>query len=86
MNSLANFFKNKDLLIYGIGKSGTACFNYLKKNNNVNIYDDKSSNIPKNFKKYSISKLKLIKKTFDNIVLSPGIDIKKCSIFSCLQK
>tara|TARA_Y100000590_G_scaffold200791_1_gene228159 strand:- start:529 stop:1845 length:1317 start_codon:yes stop_codon:yes gene_type:complete len=86
MNSLANFFKNKDLLIYGIGKSGTACFNYLKKNNNVNIYDDKSSNIPKNFKKYSISKSKLIKKTFDNIVLSPGIDIKKCSIRKFLIK
>ena len=54
MLELANQFKNKNILIYGCGKSGKSSFYYLKKNNNVKIYDDKKSCVPKNLKKYLI--------------------------------
>ena len=37
MNERQIYFKNKKILIYGFGKSGTACFKFLKKNNICNI-------------------------------------------------
>ena len=48
MHELKNKFINKKILIYGYGKSGRASFNYLKKNNEVFIYDDykKLKNLP----------------------------------------
>ena len=86
MLELANQFNNQNILIYGFGKSGRACFNYLKKNNKIIIYDDKNSSIPKNLKKYSINKLKLVSKNFDSIVISPGIDANKCALKKYLSK
>ncbi len=86
MLELANRFKNKNILIYGFGKSGKACFYYLKKNNNIKIYDDKKFSVPKKLKKYSISKYKIVSNNFDNVVISPGIDIKKCSLKKYLLK
>ncbi len=70
-------FKNKKILIYGFGRSGKSCFNYLKKNNIVKIYDDKLKKLPKNFK---ISQFKLKKTNFDFIVLSPGINKDFCNL------
>ena len=66
---------NKKILIYGFGKSGHASYNYLKKLNNVLVYDDYKK-IKKNF----ISKKKIQLTKFDYIVLSPGIDINKCKL------
>ncbi len=86
MLELANHFKNKNILIYGFGKSGKSSFYYLKKNNYVKIYDDKKTSIPKNLQRYSINKSKLIFNSFDKIVISPGIDIKKCSLKKYLLK
>ena len=51
MLELANQFKNKNILIYGFGKSGKSSFYYLKKDNDVKIYDDKKTSIPKNLKR-----------------------------------
>ncbi len=31
MNDTQSILKNKNILIYGFGKSGFACFNFLKK-------------------------------------------------------
>ena len=31
-------FKNKKILVYGFGRSGKSCLNYLKKDNIVKIY------------------------------------------------
>ena len=78
-------FINKKFLIYGYGMSGKSCLNYLKKKNSVKIFDD---NLKKNFqiKKYVIKKKNLIKTNFDYIILSPGIDINKCSIKKYLNK
>ena len=40
MLDLGNKLKNKKFLIYGFARTGKSCFNYLKKNNNVFIFDD----------------------------------------------
>lgn len=86
MLELANQFNNQNILIYGFGKSGRACFKYLRKNNKIEIYDDKKSSIPKNIKKNSINKTKLTSVNFDRIVVSPGIDINKCTLKKYLSK
>ena len=70
-------FKNKKILVYGFGRSGKACLNYLKKDNIVKIYDDKLKKLPKKFK---ISRFKLKKTKFDFIVLSPGINKDVCNL------
>ena len=51
MNGRQINFINKHILIYGFGKSGISCFNFLKKNNNCEIFDDNKENIQKNLKK-----------------------------------
>ena len=86
MLDLKKKFKNKKILIYGLGKSGLASFNYLKKENFLNIFDDYKKILSKKFKKYSISKNKLIGLNFDYIVISPGIDIDSCKLKSFLNK
>ena len=70
-------FKNKKILVYGFGRSGKSCLNYLKKDNIVKIYDDKLKKLPKKFK---ISLFKLKKTKFDFIVLSPGINKDVCNL------
>ena len=86
MLELANQFNNQNILIYGFGKSGRACFKYLRKNNKIEIYDDKKLSIPKHLKKNLINKTKLTSVNFDRIVVSPGIDINKCTLKKYLSK
>ena len=86
MNEKKIYFKNKKILIYGFGKSGIACFNFLKKKNICTIFDDNQKNIPAKFKKKLINIHKLSSVKFDFIVLSPGIDMKKCKISIFLKK
>ena len=81
MFNLNDNLKNKKFLIYGYGKSGHASFNYLKKNNKVSIYDDNKIN-----RKFFISLKKIKSSEFDYIVLSPGINIKKCKLKEYLKK
>ena len=86
MNEKQIYFKNRKILIYGFGKSGSSCFNFLKINNTCTIFDDNKKNIPVKFKKKLINVRKLSSTNFDFIVLSPGIDIKKCKISRYLKK
>ena len=86
MVNLYNQFKNQKILIYGFGKSGMACFSNLNKDNNLNIFDDNKKRIPINKKKFYITKQKLLKKIYDLIVVSPGIDLNVCSIKNYLKK
>ncbi len=80
MLNLRKKFQNKKILIYGFGKTGKSCFNFLKKNK-LTIYDDNLRVIPKNIKqKYFLNLKKIKEQNFDYIVLSPGINIKNCSL------
>ena len=86
MNGKKTNFKNKKILIYGLGKSGISCFNFLKNSNICLIFDDNKKNIPAVLSKRFINIVKLSNISFDFIVLSPGIDIKKCKISNYLIK
>ena len=81
-----NIFFNKSFLIYGLGKSGISSFLFLKKNNKVDVYDDNKPSINKKIKKSVIKLNEVNKKNYDFIVISPGIDIKKCKLKSYLKK
>ena len=77
--------KNKTFLVYGFGKSGEACFNYLNKKNNLKIYDDKNLNVKNKYKKYFVSKKEIKNLNFDFIIISPGINIKNCTLKNYLK-
>ena len=40
MEDIKNIFIKKKILIYGLGKSGLSSYYFLKKNNNLYLYDD----------------------------------------------
>ena len=79
-------FVNKKILIYGLGLSGNSCFEYLYKKNNIKIFDDNYSLKNNENKKFFLDKKKILENKFDYIVLSPGIDIKKCTLKNYLKK
>ena len=82
-----NIFLNKKILIYGLGKSGLSAFEFLKNKNNVLLYDDFNKIIKGiNIKKNLISYKNILKTEFDQIILSPGIDINKCKLSKFLKK
>ena len=81
MKSDLNIFLNKKILVYGLGKSGLSTFNFLKSKSEVFLYDD----FQKKNKKIINYKI-LLKKKFDFIIISPGIDINKCKLSKFLKK
>ncbi len=81
MHELKKIFFKKKILIYGLGISGTASFFYLKRKNKVNVFIIKLKNLKKKkFKKNIIKKNQIFKTYFDYIIISPGIDYKKCAL------
>ena len=82
-----NVFFKKKILIYGLGKSGLSTYQFLKKKSNLYLFDDKSFFIKNiEIKKKLISQKDVKNKEFDFIIISPGIDIKKCLLSKYLQK
>ena len=82
-----NIFFKKKILIYGLGKSGLSSYRCLKNNNNLFLFDDKkifTKNIEIKKKLIRHNNIKNIK--FDYIIISPGININKCSLSKYLQK
>ncbi len=80
MDKNSNIFFNKKILVYGLGKSGLSAYNFLKKNNDVFLYDDFQ-------KKKGLKNFKFIlKKKFDYIIISPGINIYRCKLSKFLKK
>ena len=71
----SNIFYKKKILIYGLGKSGLSVFKFLKKNNEIITHDDKKK----------INNKKITKIKFDYIIISPGINIDKCSLSKFLK-
>ena len=87
MSDNSNIFKNKKILVYGLGKSGISTFNFLKKYNEVFIFDDyQKKNVINVPKKNIISQKKIEKILFDLIIISPGIDINKCKLKKFLHQ
>ncbi len=84
MHELKKVFFNKKILIYGLGLSGKSSFNFLQKKNDVRVYDDNNIQLKK-FKKNTIKKIQILNSKFDYIVISPGIDSKKCGLKYFLQ-
>jgi len=87
MNENSNIFINKKILIYGLGKSGISSFKFLKKRNQVFLFDDNNKIKLSSYTKKNFISLSLIKKIkFDLIILSPGINNKKCKLNKFLKK
>ena len=87
MKKKKNIFSKKKFLIYGLGKSGISSYFFLKKNNEVYLYDDYQKKIKnKKLKKILLKPGKVNNIKFDYIVISPGIDIKKCLLKKIIKK
>jgi len=87
MRDNSKIFFNKKILIYGLGKSGLSSFNFLRNNNDVYLFDDNLNlKINKSIKKKILNLKELSKTKFDLIILSPGIDKKKCKLKNLLKK
>ena len=87
MNSGSNIFLNKKILIYGLGKSGLSTFKFLKNKSDVFLYDDFQLDIKTvNLKKNLVTYKNILKLKFDQIIISPGIDINKCKLSKFLKK
>ena len=79
------FFKKK-ILIYGLGKTGLSSYYFLKKYNDLILFDDNKIR-NKKYSKKIISNINKIKKSkFDYIIISPGININKCKLKKYLKK
>ena len=87
MNLRSKIFNNKKILIYGMGITGLSSYSYLKKNNQIFLYDDNKTIFKKNYlKKLFINKKRIHKTKFDYIVISPGINISSCGLKNFLKK
>ena len=82
-----NIFFKKKILIYGLGKSGLSTYQCLKKQSKIFLFDDKKKFTKnKNIKKKLIKHKDLINNEFDYIIISPGININKCTLSKYLKK
>ncbi len=85
MKKINNIFLKKKILIYGLGKSGTSTYNFLRYKAEIYLFDDNLLNNFR-FKKKSLSFSKILKSNFDFIIISPGIDSSKCRLSKYLKQ
>ena len=79
-------YQNKNIVIYGMGLTGLSTGQTLKKlKANITCWDDNKKTRSK-IKKFKLQKFWLGNKKIDFIVVSPGIDIKKCKVKNFLKK
>jgi len=81
-------YQNKKIAIYGMGVTGCSSAKIFKKlKAKIYCWDDNKKAREKAKKlKFTINKFWLNQKSFDSIVISPGIDINKCKIKKYLKK
>ena len=85
MLNLEKYFLKKRILIYGLGKSGLSTYSFLKKSNVISLFDDRII-VKKKIKDTHSTYKEIIKKEFDCIIISPGIDINNCKLSRFLKK
>ena len=81
-------YRDKKIAIYGMGITGCSAARAFKKlKANVFCWDD-NKKVRKKIKNFdfSLNKFWLNNSLFDNIVISPGIDINRCKIKKYLKK
>ena len=81
-----NIFLNKKILIYGLGKTGLSALKFLKNKAETFAHDDDLSRLKTLRIQNMISYKNILKLNFDQIILSPGIDINKCKLSKFLKK
>ena len=81
-----NIFSKKKILIYGLGKSGISIYKFLRKENNLLLYDDQKISNRNIETKKILSYKKLIDEKIDHIIISPGINIENCKLSKFLKK
>ena len=87
MNKELNIFLRKKILIYGLGKSGNAAFKFLRNKSIIYLFDDTPKKIKsKKIKKELIDYKKVLNLDFDQIILSPGVDINNCKLSKFLKR
>ena len=87
MNENSNIFINKNILIYGLGKSGISSYKFLKRRNQIFLFDDDDKiRLKKDYKKNLVSFNQIKKIKIDLIILSPGINQEKCKLKKFLKK
>ena len=86
MKDIKNIFYKKKILIYGLGKTGLSSLFFLKKNNEIYLYDDNKKVKNRTIKKYLIKKKNIFIKKFDFILISPGINKNKCHLKNLIKK
>ena len=87
MIKVKNIFLGKKILIYGLGKSGTSSYNFLKNKTEVYLFDDDiKKKIDSKFKHRFSNPKEISKINFDKIIISPGIDISNCKLSKILKK
>ena len=81
-------YQNKKIAIYGMGITGRSAAKALKKSGAKLFCWDDNAKIRREVKNFnfSLNKFWLKRNSLDNIVISPGIDIKKCRIKNFLRK
>ena len=81
-------YQNKKIAIYGMGITGFSTARTLKKLGAKIFCWDDNSKVRKKIKNFnfSLNKFWLNNSLFDNIVVSPGIDISRCKIKNYLKK
>ena len=85
MKKSKNIFLKKNILIYGLGKSGVSSFKFLRKKSKVFLFDDYLKKDLR-FGKKLISLKNINEIKFDIIIISPGIDILNCKLSDFLKK
>ena len=88
MRNLRLKFAKKKILIYGLAKSGLSTLRFLKKTKSEIYCWDDNFLVRKSIKKnYLLNfKKKIANNFFDFIVISPGINARKCYLKSFLVK
>ena len=81
-------YQNKKIAIYGMGITGISSAKTLKKLGAMVFCWDDNAKVRKKVKNFnfSLDKFWLNQNLIDNIIISPGIDIKKCKIKNYLKK